>query len=391
MRRDDLTFHGKYSGTAHDRIVVGEQPIQRVRPQRVSKLIARGGSRCADCGWRLAEGRHDSGAGMTGGPRIMGRAVFGTARDLVMQGNGVLANTPVAAFEFDAGRRRSGLLDRMRQDEIALFFRRLDNGNGAGHVNLVGMLAPCRDAHNRAGFMGAGIALEPDPHKPRPQFADWSALLPELNELMNAVFALRSPETGVLSWRRVLGPLPDDRPTSWRTANGGTLLLHADESTGDDDIVPSLQAMAFRHGAHHATMLVCGAAMTCAIPLSASVVRDALRAFRKARMAARRQPEPARHDPHNGLRAARPKVPEPVEDLQCEVEAVRNEADVLRVRALRTPDETSAGRYIPWIVIEVVTALVLFAAIAAAVLNVSDDVAPDVNRQDPPVMDVPED
>ena len=215
----------------------------------------------------------------------VGRAIFGTERGLVAQGSGVLADAPVSIFEFDVGRQRDGLLHKMKPGDHSLFFRRLEEKSTGNEVDLIGLVAPCLDAHERRGFMGACVAMPLDSRHRTDGFSDWRSIQLTLNDLFEDVLSLLQENSKKLLWRRVLDSSTTDRKMRWITVLGRTLFLHAGDET-DAQIIRSMQAMAFKFGSDYSTILAFHTSTKQSVPLSHPDVAAALSDFEVAKLAA---------------------------------------------------------------------------------------------------------
>lgn len=271
----------------------------------------------------------------------VGYAIFGTVRGLMSQGSGVLAEAPVAIFEFDIGRQRDGLLHRIDAGKPLLFFRRIISEDTGTEANLVGTVSPCRDINGRNGFFGTSIAMPLDRLRgPHPADHDWGLLDEELHEHFEAASALHDKSRNTLQWQELFQPSGHDQAIDWKHSPGETLYLHLDHPTSDyEQLLRVMQAVAFQHGARYTTILVLHAATNGSVPISAPDVQKSIQALKNARIEVEREqrtPAPTVHSTPNREMSLQ-ELTETVQDLQEDVDLLREEVRRLKGGRASTP------------------------------------------------------
>lgn len=225
-------------------------------------------------------------------PQILGQAVFGTVRGLIVQGTGILSDAPVSIFEFDIGRQRNGLLHQLGPEGYVIFYRRIQDDHSTYATNLVGIVAPCRDSSGRPGFFGTCIATPLDPRGTgQSPFQDWGAVVPTLFDQIDATFALRDEKTMALNWPQVLKPTEIDRKVQWIRNDGRTLHVHKDQDIEDDDLLRKMQAIVYAHGGQYTTILTLSEPIQGSVGISSPDIETAVLTFNAAQKAPRVTPQ----------------------------------------------------------------------------------------------------
>ena len=227
---------------------------------------------------------------------VVGRAVFGTSRGLTVSGNGVLAgvDSEVGVLELAEGRSRDRGLVRLEPDDFVVMYRRaMDETNRP--INLLGLVAPCRDEDGRIGFFGSCVAVRTDKRGSSETMVPWAEHLDEIYSLFEQVRSRITPNSGRLQFRGgVVGPSQDDEFIKWQSAPGDTRSYYT-EDLADEEVMERLQALAFAEGSRMTTMLVYRARMPDAFPLKSRETEDAVRNFRKAMSEVTRQERSTAH------------------------------------------------------------------------------------------------
>lgn len=266
---------------------------------------------------------------------IFGRAIFGTTQGLTAQGDGVLAGVKshVSIFEFESGRQHGGVLHHVPTDEPALFVRRI--ANEVGHeVNLIGLVAPCRDHLDRNGFFGSCVAVPIDQTSPKASFSDWIVLVEPLWQLYENTLSLYDHASKRLRWKTLIHSSGNDRKYDWKNLQGNSVVLFDNIPTENSqeiahsEIMQRLQALTYMHGHITTTIIVSTIKLPESKPLKGEVSDKALRAFSEARKMATSTPRP-RESPANGLKAT---TEQDIEQLWFEIDGLRDELNVLKAQ-----------------------------------------------------------
>lgn len=190
-------------------------------------------------------------------PNYYGTAVFGTSDGLVVQGNGILSqkylNTSVLDFSIGRGYERP--LHRGSTHNIA-FFRRLVRSHSGDFYELLGLVAPCADQHNRHGFYGACVAIEPDSVRPDLAIYDWEQPFTLASKLFQQISEQIAPGVRILVMpqKPLIAP-NEDRDEGLKLTSNGELLLNRGELDVDDPgFLQRLKATAFVTGDSCATI-----------------------------------------------------------------------------------------------------------------------------------------
>lgn len=276
---------------------------------------------------------------------ILGRAIFGTTQGLTAQGDGVLASLKnrVSILEFESGRQHGGILHHVPTDDPLLFVRRIADNSGR-EVNLVGLVAPCRDQLDRNGFFGSCVAIPIDRTSPKVAYFDWFVLLEPLFELYTEALSLYDEKSKRLRWRNLL-PTTSDRVYEWEKLDGNSVNLFFNKQSEEDDqeILSRLQALTFMHGHSITTITVSMFELPGSKPLDGEVSDKALRSFaevRKAGLAAiKPKPKPT------GAEASR-TTDEMIELLWSEIVRLSDEVQKLKAYLIvESKDEAQRGTF----------------------------------------------
>jgi hypothetical protein len=190
-------------------------------------------------------------------PDILGSAVFGTSDGLRAEGNGIFARAgqSIEIFEFEIGRSSKKLLHTRDNPKEWVVFRRLIQSDTGAEYEMLGCILGCRDAHGRAGFFGACVAVEPDGLKGAPVLTDWKAAWEQVEKLCEKADGFVSGERFYLQ----SGAVPathNDRAMSFSVAGSDMFLFHfPQEPESVSEPFQYLQAIAFQSGASMPTVL----------------------------------------------------------------------------------------------------------------------------------------
>jgi hypothetical protein len=266
---------------------------------------------------------------------IFGRAIFGTTQGLTAQGNGVLAGVKsrVSIFEFESGRQHEGVLHHVPTDEPALFVRRIADEAGR-EVNLIGLVAPCRDHLDRKGFFGSCVAVPIDKTSPKASFSDWIVLVEPLWQLYKHALTLYDHESKRLHWKALLHSSDKDRKYDWKNLDGNSVVLsdniHAEsnQEIAVSEIMRRLQALTYMHGHTTTTIIVSTIELPGSTPLKGEVSDKALSAFSEARKKATSAPRP----PESAANVQKATTEQEIEELWDEIDRLRYELNGLKVQ-----------------------------------------------------------
>jgi len=185
-------------------------------------------------------------------PPIYGEAVFGTGNGLTIDGNGILASRAQTSgvFEFDIGRGSRKPLHRLSRGRTVAFRRRVSLGRD-GQYEMLGLISPCRDLHNRAGFYGGCVITDCDRVRRERRVHDWIDAIGRAGTLHDEAEAHLDPKTGQLNLPRggLVRPASSDQDVELHLASARELLLSC-EDTGltADHALEHMQAVAFLQG-----------------------------------------------------------------------------------------------------------------------------------------------
>jgi hypothetical protein len=266
---------------------------------------------------------------------IFGRAIFGTTQGLTAQGDGVLAGVKsrVSIFEFESGRQHEGVLHHVPTDEPALFVRRIADEAGR-EVNLIGLVAPCRDHLDRKGFFGSCVAVPIDQTSPKASFSDWIVLVEPLWQLYENALTLYDHASKRLRWKTLLHSSDKDRKYDWKSLDGNSVVLFANIQTeckqeiAVSEIMQRLQALTYMHGHTTTTMIVSTIELPGSTLLRGEVSDKALSAFTEA--GKRATSAPRLHKTTANVQKA--TTEQEIEQLWDEVDRLRYELNGLKAQ-----------------------------------------------------------
>lgn len=255
-------------------------------------------------------------------PAILGRAIFGTSDGLTVQGNGMLSSPMVTTsgiLEFDVGRLRGKGLDALGPGGLAVFRRRVV-GERNRHMELLGLVAPCRDRHNRVGFVGACVAIDSDRLGAGGAIHDWRAALAEAHALFARAHEMVDPETRQLGFprQRIVAPASGDADIALTIPPGPQTLWYVEDSDQDAGMIERLQALAFMAGETVPSIVAFMGPVPEARPLGEAEVDRALASFREK--TARRPPRAPVPKPAAEPVAARPGLERDLQIYKREME-----------------------------------------------------------------------
>ena len=221
---------------------------------------------------------------------IRGRAVFGTWRGLEACGNGFLAGVRDAPALFEFGRSRDDPLHHVIPKHEPVFFcRRAREERHGSEIELVGALGPIKDAQERYGFLGSCVAVHVDRRHPT-HFGDWAGAVQEICSLF-AKAKESFPTVKQHSFLRncPVPPTEEDKRFDWVPTTDVTtdvLSLHwssESEGTCDAKVVQYMQAIAFKYGTLHPTILVFKNAVWRSQPLQSAQREEYLHELHRLR------------------------------------------------------------------------------------------------------------
>lgn len=264
---------------------------------------------------------------------IFGRAIFGTTQGLTAQGDGVLAGVKsrVSIFEFESGRQHGGVLHHVPTDEPALFVRRIADEAGR-EVNLIGLVAPCRDHLDRKGFFGSCVAVPIDQTSPKTSFSDWIVLVEPLWQLYEDALTLYDHASKRLRWKTLLHPSDKDRKCDWKNLDGNSVVLfdniqtESNQEVAVSEIMQRLQALTYMHGHTTTTIIISTIELPGSKLLKGEVSDKALSAFSEARERATSAPRP----PESTANVQKATTEQEIEQLWDEIDRLRYELDGLK-------------------------------------------------------------
>lgn len=266
---------------------------------------------------------------------IFGRAIFGTTQGLSAQGDGVLAGVKsrVSIFEFESGRQHGGVLHHVPTDEPALFVRRIADEAGR-EINLIGLVAPCRDHLDRKGFFGSCVAVPIDQTSPKVSFSDWIVLVEPLWQLYKNALTLYDHESKRLRWKTLLHSSDKDRKYDWKNLDGNSVVLfdniqtESNQEIAVSEIMQRLQALTFMHGHTTTTIIVSTIELPGSTFLRGEVSDKALRAFSEAKKRATSAPSP----PESTANVQKATMEQEIEQLWEEIDLLRYELNGLKAQ-----------------------------------------------------------
>ena len=195
---------------------------------------------------------------------ICGRAVFLTWRGLEARGNGILAGVQESPSVFEFGRNRAHPLHKLNGKQRSVLFCRRGIGVGRGReveIEIVGIVAPTKDAEGRRGFFGACVAVDVDRRRPG-GFGNWSGWAKEIGELFSRTREVIDARRSNSFLREVSLPATDhDEKVDWTSTTSEEMLFQCDgeaEDVSSAKVFEYLQAIAFKGGTNHPTVLVFG-------------------------------------------------------------------------------------------------------------------------------------
>ena len=268
-------------------------------------------------------------------PVIFGRAIFGTTQGLTAQGDGILAGVKshVSIFEFESGRQHGGVLHHVPTDEPALFVRRIANEAGR-EVNLIGLVAPCRDHLDRKGFFGSCVAVPIDQTSPKASFSDWIVLIEPLWQLYQNALTMYDHASKRLRWKTLLHSSDKDQKYDWENLNGKSVVLFDNiETESNQDIAVSeimqrLQALTYMHGHTTTTIIVSTIELPGSTLLKGEVADKALSAFSEAIKRATSAPRPA----ESTANVQKVTTEQEIEQLWAEIDRLHYELSGLKAQ-----------------------------------------------------------
>lgn len=266
---------------------------------------------------------------------IFGRAIFGTTQGLTAQGDGVLAGVKshVSIFEFESGRQHGGVLHCVPTEEPALFVRRIADELGR-EVNLIGLVAPCRDHLDRKGFFGSCVAVPIDQTSPKTSFSDWIVLVEPLWRLYETALTLYDHASKQLRWQTLLHSSDKDRKYDWKNLDGDSVVLFDNIQTESNqesvvsEIMQRLQALAYMHGHITTTIIVSTIELPGSTLLKGEVSDRALSAFSEARKRATSASRP----PESADKIQKATTEQEIEQLWDEIDLLRYELNGLKAQ-----------------------------------------------------------
>lgn len=264
---------------------------------------------------------------------IVGRAIFGTTQGLTAQGDGVLAGVKsrVSIFEFESGRQHGGVLHHVPMDEPALFVRRIADEAGR-EVNLIGLVAPCRDHLDRNGFFGSCVAVPADQASPKASFLDWIVLVEPLWQLYENALTLYDHGTKRLRWKSLLHSSDKDRKYDWKNLDGNSVVLfdniqtETNQEIAVSEIMQRLQALTYMHSHTTTTIIVSTIELPGSALLRGEVSDKALSAFLEARKRATSAP------PESTVKVQNATTEQEIEQLWDEIDRLRHELNSLKAQ-----------------------------------------------------------
>ncbi|MDE0303609.1 MAG: hypothetical protein OXI87_01810 [Albidovulum sp.] len=180
-------------------------------------------------------------------------------------GNGMLADAHSTPGVFEFGRNRNDPLHECEEGQpAAVFCRRIEAPAHGLEADLVGVVAPSKDEQGRHGFFGACVAARADRLTNQNSggwFGDWTLLEDDID----SVFMKANESFGSTNGAPSLRPYPllaasNDQKIKWALTTDDVRLLHW-SIEWDVKIYEYMQAMAFKEGTKHPTILVFGAAV----------------------------------------------------------------------------------------------------------------------------------
>lgn len=264
---------------------------------------------------------------------IFGRAIFGTTQGLTAQGDGVLAGVKsrVSIFEFESGRQHGGVLHHVPTDDPALFVRRVADEAGR-EVNLIGLVAPCRDHLNRKGFFGSCVAVPLDQTSPKATFSDWIVVVEPLWQLYEDALTLYDQVSKRLQWKHLLHSSDKDRKYDWKNLDGNSVVLfdniqtESNQEIAVSEIMERLQALTYMHGHTTTTIILSTIELPGSTLLRGGVSDKALSAFSEAR---KRAPSAPR-SPESTPNVQKATMEQEIEQLWEEIDHLRYELNGLK-------------------------------------------------------------
>ena len=201
----------------------------------------------------------------SGNGLICGRAVFLTWRGLEARGNGTLAGVQQSPGVFEVGRNRGHPLHTVDGKRQSVLFCRRCRGIRRGwehEIELVGLIAPTKDVEWRSGLFGACVALDADRRQPG-GFGNWGGCVKEIHNIFSdsrAMFDRKGPVSFLHEMSLSAVPATeDDEQVDWTATTNEEMLLQCGsdlEGVWDAKVFEYLQAIAFKDGTNHPTMLV---------------------------------------------------------------------------------------------------------------------------------------
>ena len=218
---------------------------------------------------------------------IRGRAAFGTWRGLEARGNGTLAGVRDAPGVFEFGRDRNEPLHQLEgEHQSVLFCRRAEAERYGREIELVGAIAPAKDSQGRCGFFGACLATNVDRLQPH-SFGNWEGGASEIADYFREVKdSFLNGGQGSFLRHHFVSPTGHDERLPWVSTTNEVLLLHCDvgdESNWNTKVFEYMQAIAFKYGTHHPTIMVFQNAVAGSQPLISNRFEKHVRGLRKAK------------------------------------------------------------------------------------------------------------
>lgn len=293
---------------------------------------------------------------------IFGRAVFLTGRGLEARGNGILAGVQEAPGVFEFGRTREHPLHKIDGNEESALFCRRGVGIRRGRaleIELVGLIAPTKDAEGRSGFFGAGVALDADRRQPG-GFGNWGGCEKEIRSFFSHSRAMFHDRGPVSFLHEVPFAATDhEEEVDWSSTTNEEILLQYDggaEGVWDAKVFEYLQAIAFKDGTNHPTILVFREAVSGSQSLASDQFQESLRLLSKAKSEQLEGKDVAgvpSEDPFGGgAQALTGSTIERVYDLEKRVQRLERIVNARRTPAVVSTGSEAYGEEIPlvWII-----------------------------------------
>ena len=214
---------------------------------------------------------------------IQGRAVFGTWWGLEACGNGFLAGVRDAPGLFQFPRSRDNPLHHVAPKHEPVFFcRRAWEERHGMEIELVGALGPTKDAQERYGYLGSCVAVHVDRRHPA-HFGDWAGAVQEVCSLF-AKAKESFPTVKQHSFLRdcPVPPTEEDTRLHWDSTDVWSLYWNSESGgTCDGKVFQYMQAIAFKYGTKHPTILVFKNSVSGSQPLQSAQREEYLHELHK--------------------------------------------------------------------------------------------------------------